>query len=99
MIVGNEARTRRRGAGGRDHLALRAAGAASPGEAAPSPEEAALDAAERARLLAALEQLPEQAREILACRYLLDLSERRRRRRRAYGSAPSSRARRVRSRS
>jgi len=74
-IVANEARNRRRGAGRRDHLALRAAGAASPGEAAPSPEEAALDAAERARLLAALEELPEQAREILACRYLLDLSE------------------------
>ncbi len=49
--------------------------AASPGEAAPSPEEAALDAGERQRLLAALEELPEQAREILGCRYLLDLSE------------------------
>jgi len=73
-IVANEARNRRRSSGRRDHLALRAA-AASPGEAAPSPEEAALGADERARLLAALEQLPEQARETLACRYLLDLSE------------------------
>jgi RNA polymerase sigma-70 factor (ECF subfamily) len=34
-----------------------------------------LTAAERARLLAALEQLPGQAREVLAYRFLLDLSE------------------------
>jgi len=74
-IVANEARNRRRSAGRREQLALRAAGAASPGEAAPSPEEAALGAGERARLLAALEQLPDGARELLACRYLLDLSE------------------------
>lgn len=73
-IVANEARNRRRSAGRREHLTLRAA-AASPGEAAPSPEEAALDAGERRRLLAALEELPESAREILGCRYLLDLSE------------------------
>ncbi len=73
-IVANEARNRRRSAGRREHLVLRVA-AASPGEAAPSPEEAALDAGERQRLLAALEELPEQAREILGCRYLLDLSE------------------------
>ena len=34
-----------------------------------------LDAAERERLLAALEQLPEPGRDVLAYRYLLDLSE------------------------
>jgi len=73
-IVANEARNRRRSAGRREQLTLRAA-SASPGEAAPSPEEAVLAAAERARLLAALEQLPGQAREVLACRFLLDLSE------------------------
>jgi RNA polymerase sigma-70 factor, ECF subfamily len=73
-IVANEARNRRRSAGRREHLALRAA-AASPGEAAPSPEEAALTGDERARLLAALESLPEAARDVLACRYLLELSE------------------------
>lgn len=73
-IVANEARNRRRSAGRREQLALRAA-SASPGEAAPSPEEAVLTAAERARLLAALEQLPGQAREVLAYRFLLDLSE------------------------
>jgi RNA polymerase sigma-70 factor (ECF subfamily) len=54
-------------------LALRAA--ASPGEAAPSPEEAAVGADERRRLLEELERLPEPARLVLACRYLLELSE------------------------
>jgi RNA polymerase sigma-70 factor (ECF subfamily) len=73
-IVANEARNRRRSAGRRERLRLRAA-SASPGEAAPSPEEAVLGAADRARLLAALEELPRQAREVLACRFLLDLSE------------------------
>jgi len=70
-IVSNEARNRRRSAGRREALALRA----SPGEAAPSPEEAAVGADERARLLTALDGLPEQQRLALACRHLLDLSE------------------------
>ena len=73
-IVANEARNRRRSAGRRERLALRAAQASS-GEAAPSPEEVVLDDDRRAHLLAALEQLPEPAREVLAYRYLLDLSE------------------------
>jgi RNA polymerase sigma factor (sigma-70 family) len=34
-----------------------------------------LDAAQREQLLAALEELTADAREVLACRYLLDLSE------------------------
>jgi RNA polymerase sigma-70 factor (ECF subfamily) len=74
QIVANEARNRRRSAGRREHLALRTATAFS-GEAAPSPEDTALDEERRARLLAALEQLPEPAREVLAYRFLLDLSE------------------------
>ena len=70
-IVANEARNRRRSARRREQLALRA----SPGEAAPSPEEAAVDADERARLLAALNGLPDAMRLVLACRHLLSLSE------------------------
>jgi RNA polymerase sigma-70 factor (ECF subfamily) len=73
-IVANEARNRRRGAGRRERLARRAA-AASPGEAAPSPEETAVAADERRRLLDALERLPDTARLVLECRYLLELSE------------------------
>ena len=72
-IVANEARNRRRSAHRREQFALRAAEVS--GEAAPSPEDAAVAAGERARLLAALESLPDAAREVLACRYLLDLSE------------------------
>src|SRR5439155_12668358 len=40
QIVANEARNRRRSAGRRGRLELRAAAGASPGDAAPSPEEA-----------------------------------------------------------
>ena len=70
-IVANEARNKRRSAGRREALALRA----SPGEAAPSPEEAAAAAEERARLLAALDRLKDDHRLVLACRHVLDLSE------------------------
>ena len=73
-IAANEARNRRRSAGRRERLALRAA--ASSGEAAPSPEDAVLDAAARARAARrARASSPTDAREVLACRYLLDLSE------------------------
>jgi RNA polymerase sigma factor (sigma-70 family) len=74
QIVANEARNRRRSSGRREQLALRAAEASS-GEAAPSPEETALDDARRVQLLAALESLPDAAREVLACRFLLELTE------------------------
>lgn len=73
-IVANEARNRRRGAGRRVGLAFRAAAEVSG--AAPSPEESVTAGDERRRLLEALNELPEQARLVLACRYLLDLSER-----------------------
>jgi RNA polymerase sigma-70 factor (ECF subfamily) len=74
-IVANEARNRRRGAGRRIRLVLRA-GAEVSGGAAPSPEESVAAADERRRVLEALDELPEQSRLVLACRYLLDLSER-----------------------
>jgi RNA polymerase sigma factor (sigma-70 family) len=73
QIAANEARNRRRSAGRRERLAL--AAASLSGEAAPSPEDAVLDVAQREQLLAALEELPAEARDVLACRYLLDLSE------------------------
>jgi RNA polymerase sigma-70 factor, ECF subfamily len=73
-ITANEARNRRRAASRRERLALRAT-ASSSGEAAPSPEELAVAAVERRRLLDALEQLPDGQRLVLECRYLLSLSE------------------------
>jgi RNA polymerase sigma-70 factor, ECF subfamily len=74
-IVANEARNRSRASGRRQRLALRAA-AESSGGAAPSPEETTLALEQRELLLDALGQLPDEARLVLECRYLLDLSER-----------------------
>jgi RNA polymerase sigma-70 factor (ECF subfamily) len=74
-IVANEAHNRRRSAGRRANLALRAAHEGSSGDAAPSPEAALLDAERRETLLAALNGLPDDARQVIACRYLLGLSE------------------------
>jgi len=75
-IVANEARNRRRSAGRREGLALRAAGAEAPsGGAAPSPEGIVLDHERRTTLLAALDRLRDDDRLVLGCRFLLDLSE------------------------
>jgi RNA polymerase sigma-70 factor (ECF subfamily) len=73
-IVTNEARNRRRSAGRRERLALRAAERGGE-EAAPSPEIAITTAETRRALLGALETLPERERIVVAYRYLLDLSE------------------------
>ena len=75
-IVANEARNRRRSAGRREGLALRAAGEErTSAGAAPSPESALLAGELRGDLVAALNRLREDDRLVLACRYLLDLSE------------------------
>ena len=73
-IVANEARNKRRSAGRRAELAVRVAAAAS-GDAAPSPEAAALSHARREDLLAALGALEGRDREVLVHRFLLDLGE------------------------
>ena len=74
-IVANEARNRRRSAGRRTHLALRAATEAPSGDAAPSPEAAFLTAEQRQGLLAAVNELPEDQRSVVALRYFVGLSE------------------------
>jgi len=77
-IVANEARNRRRGAGRRAALALRAteqAAAVPDGGATPSVEADVLAHDERATLLHAVEGLREEDRLVIACRYLLDLGE------------------------
>lgn len=73
-IVANEARNRRRSAGRRQGLALRAADAA-PQRTAPGPEQIVMAAEERSELLAALATLRDDDREVLGARFLLDLSE------------------------
>jgi RNA polymerase sigma-70 factor (ECF subfamily) len=73
-IVVNEARNRRRAEGRREHLAMRAAAHVS-GEAAPSPETAALRSAEMAALRERVAALPERDRLLIYLRYFLDLSE------------------------
>lgn len=72
-IVANEARNRRRARGRRASLALRAA--AEPGASGGDPEEAALGGERRERLLTAVEGLRDDDRDVLACRYFLQLSE------------------------
>lgn len=73
-IVANEARNRRRSAGRRAALVLRAAGE-EPGRVQASPESALLAGEGRRALLAAVESLREEDRDVIACRYLLAFSE------------------------
>jgi RNA polymerase sigma factor (sigma-70 family) len=74
-IVANEARNRRRSAGRRTGLALRAADAAGADRVAPSPEDAVLADEVRTGLLAALATLRDEDREVIGARYILDFSE------------------------
>lgn len=74
-IVANEARNRRRSAGRRESLALRAATQALSGGAAPSPEGAVIAADDRARLLQAVEGLADAQRLVVSCRFFVGLNE------------------------
>jgi RNA polymerase sigma-70 factor (ECF subfamily) len=75
QIVANEARNRRKAAGRRANLALRVAAASLSGDVAPSPETAALARERYDALLAAVGELREEERLVVACRYFLELSE------------------------
>ncbi len=74
-IVANEARNRRRSGRRQDGLALRVAEVRPSGDAAPSPEAAALADERRRTLLAAVGRLPERDRQVIAARFFLELSE------------------------
>lgn len=75
-IVANEARNRRRSSGRRAALAVRAATVVpASSSSSASAEELAVVAGERSAVAAALDRLPEHERLVLACRFLLDLSE------------------------
>ena len=74
-IVSNEAKNRLRSARRREGLALRAAEDRRSGDAAPSPEAAAIEVETKEALLRALGGLKENDRLIIAYRYFLELSE------------------------
>lgn len=74
-IVANEARNRRRSSGRRSHYELAVMEDRASGGAAPSPEATVLADERRRHLLAAVTALPPRQRDVVACRYLLTLSE------------------------
>ena len=74
-IVANEARNRRKAAGRRAGLALRATERQRNDDAAPSPEALALRAEQQDALLRAINQLRTDDRLVIAYRYFFDLSE------------------------
>jgi len=73
-IVANEARNRARSAGRRHQLDIRLAEGFRPGDAAPSPEAAAVAAEDHRFLLAMVNKLSEEDRLVIASRYFLELS-------------------------
>ncbi|MFF5180871.1 RNA polymerase sigma factor [Micromonospora sp. NPDC000316] len=75
-IVANETRNLHRSRSRRDGLVLRAA-TANPGSeiAEDDAVDAVLAGERRATLVGALRQLPQRDREVIVCRFLLDLSE------------------------
>ena len=75
-IVANEARNRRKSAGRRARLALRAAEGRPSGDAAPSPEVAVLEREQREQLMEAVNRMREEDRLVIGYRYFLGLSER-----------------------
>lgn len=74
-VVANEARNRRRAAGRRFGLALRAAEDRAQVISPPSPETTVVSRERRAELLGAVEGLREEDREVISLRYFLELSE------------------------
>ena len=74
-IVANETKNLTRSQRRRCALALRLPGAESSGAAAGGPADEVLAAERRAWLVAAVKALPDAERQVLVCRYFLDLSE------------------------
>jgi RNA polymerase sigma-70 factor, ECF subfamily len=73
-IVANEARNRVRSSQRRHGLELRLIDGFRPGDAAPSPEAAAVAAEDRQRLLGLVNALGEEDRLVISSRYFLELS-------------------------
>ena len=75
-IVANEARNRRRSSALRARFELHLAEERPSRDAVPSPEVALLAREQRAQVLAAIETLGDEQRQVVACRHLLGLTER-----------------------
>jgi RNA polymerase sigma factor (sigma-70 family) len=74
-IVANESHNRRRSSTRRESLRLRAVAAEASGGAVPSPEATVVEREGRSMLLDAVNRLEDRDRDVLACRYFLELSE------------------------
>jgi len=74
-IVANETKNLTRSRRRRTALALRLSAAESGGTAADGPVDEVLAAERRTRLVAAVNALPDRERQVLVCRYFLELSE------------------------
>ncbi|GAB3244926.1 RNA polymerase sigma factor [Micromonospora halotolerans] len=74
-IVANETRNLHRSRSRRDGLVLRAAAQDGPAVGEDVAVGGVLAAERRAALVAALRQLPVKDREVIVCRFLLDLTE------------------------
>ena len=73
-IVANETRNLSRSRRRRAALALRLASGESGGAATGGPVDEVLASERRARLVAAVNGLPDRERQVVVCRYFLDLS-------------------------
>jgi len=73
-IVANLARNRRRSAGRRARMELRTMALARAESSPPSPEDVAERRAAKQALLSAVESLAEDDRQVVVCRYFLELS-------------------------
>jgi RNA polymerase sigma factor (sigma-70 family) len=74
-IVANETRNLHRSRRRRDGLVLRAAARAEPEPTSPDPADSVLTMERRRQLIDQLNLLDQRDREVLVCRFLLDLSE------------------------
>ena len=74
-IVANETRNLHRSRGRRDGLVLRAAAREGPELTSPDPADSAVAVERREQLVDQVRQLDARYRDVLVCRYLLDLSE------------------------
>jgi RNA polymerase sigma-70 factor (ECF subfamily) len=74
-IVRNEAINRVRSSRRRERLALREAIDPVSGGAAPSPETVVVSRSDQARVLVAIDELPEPYRAVITHRFLLEMSE------------------------